>query len=401
MEVRSFSKSGYQLFRKCPYLCDQVRNKKLTRKVGPGAYIGREVHRLWHRINTKQLDPEIAADLASNEEVAGLITQTLKFGVDDSEFRQYYHELKISLQGFSCKVTLILDHVSVHWMSTLVSDLKTGWDETPDIAEMIIYALGANENWPGREYVLFRYLWARTGHITTYIFRWLSPYHVRMLGPNNFQLDLISTDGRDPLRAKVQSYITEMEQSDARATPGPHCEMMWGEPCQLLGNGCPLSPDLADTFSAPMPGPEQELIAANIMRLPEDKRPGVAFILIKNGYPIKNLPANVIGYAAQGLMQVRGGADHVAAAIREWAYPDRTYSIGEGTYGWRPARVTDVKHALELLVARGVPTEDLAKVVSISKSSLQKLPKRKYGQLGTQIADACVYYAEGKEFGKL
>ncbi|MEJ2745289.1 MAG: hypothetical protein P8123_06340 [bacterium] len=402
MKVKSFSKSGYQLFRKCPYLCDQVRNKGLKRKVGPSALNGLEIHRLYHHVGVGKLSYDGAFDKASNEEVREQFHNAMQFDVDFVGER--HHEIKLSLRGLSAPTTAILDYVVIdgEYADTIwVFDLKTGFDETPSIPEMDIYALAVHDFWPNRNRIIFGYLFTRTLHSPRFSYWWPDKHRVHMLGPNNFQRDLISTDGREPLRAKVQSYITEMEQSDARPTPGPHCEMMWGEPCQLLGNGCPISPDLAETFNAPMPEPEQELIAANIMRLPEEKRPGAAFLLLHHGYPVEQLPANVISYAYAGLMQVRGGASRVAADIRAWANAGRTFSVGKATYGMRPARVTDVEQALKLLAENDVPTEDLAKVVSLSKSSLEKLPKRKYGQLGTQIADACVYYAEGKEFGKL
>ena len=400
MEVRSFSKSGYQAFRICPWRADQIRNKGVKAKPSKAALDGREVHWLWHNMLIGKLTREEASAKASNEDVLEQFANTLLFDVDFSGKR--YHEHRIALNGLSCRSEVILDFGYTNDRTTWIYDLKTGRDESVDPVETDVSALAARQVWPAYSQTLFfRYLFTRTQHTITCAYRRPQPNHVIMTSINNVRRDLISTDGRDPLLAKVQSYIDEMRNTPPIPTPGPHCESMFGEPCQFLGTGCPLEPDARQTFNAPMPVPEQELIAANIMRLPEDKRPGAAFMLIKDGYPIDLLSPNLVSYAYQGVMQLRQGARNVADAIRSWSKTGRTFSVGKTEYGWRPQRITDVELAIRLLLENKVPSEDLAKVLSASKSGLEKLSKRKYGQLGTQIADACVYDAADKEFGKL
>jgi hypothetical protein len=311
-----------------------------------------------------------------------------------------YYEIKLSLRGLSAKSTAILDRAIVYADRISITDIKTGRDETPDIPEVDTYVLAARQTW-GENTIIFNYLYSRTGHWLTYVYHWKNRGHVRADGPNGYRRDLVSTNNQDPLQAKVESYIDEMRLTPPIPTPGPHCESMFGEPCQFLGAGCPLEPDPRESFNAPMSTGEQELIAANIMRLPEEKRPGAAFMLLRDGFPVEQLPPNVISYAYQGVMQLRQGASNVAERIRSWCYPDRSFSVGKADYGMRAKRITDVEQALKLLAANDVSIEDLAKILSTSASGLKKLSKRKYGSLGADIAEACVYYADGKDFGKL
>jgi hypothetical protein len=70
MKVNSFSKSGYQAFRICPWRADQIRNHGVKAKPSQAALDGREVHQLWHDINMGKITRDQAVDKASNDDVA-------------------------------------------------------------------------------------------------------------------------------------------------------------------------------------------------------------------------------------------------------------------------------------------------------------------------------------------
>ena len=78
--------------------------------------------------------------------------------------------------------------------------------------------------------------------------------------------------------------------------------------------------------------------------------------------------------------------------------------MGEDKYGWTttPTREVNVPEALAILTAAAMPTQDMAKAVNISYSSLSKLPKRKYGELKELLLTYCVNEVDSKpKWGKV
>jgi hypothetical protein len=90
--------------------------------------------------------------------------------------------------------------------------------------------------------------------------------------------------------------------------------------------------------------------------------------------------------------------------IEEWSKTNGNIDIGGHRYGWKNTNTNDVdtEFVLEQLIKADIPLEDIAKVVNISKTSIAKLPKKKYGDLRDTLETFGVSTVAGKpRFGEL
>lgn len=439
------TKSFWSDCQQCPWKAFQHKVHKIKSRTTKGAWIGRATHSKVTNIRRGRLildqfmaDPAFFLDsrlLDVHDEIAEMVqraftsdpivlTETEKervlyeqyFAIDDraqpgKEHREDYHDqesiwppptvtkknLRESFANGALDRLILRDNGSV-----IVDDLKTERGQSDNIFERILYVLGAKATYPGATVVTFGRHYLRTGTYVEWKYEFQNEKGKHTCIETTPEGEKITHGpfGQNPLLVYLKDFVTKIEQMEPRATPGPHCESWYGEPCQFLGNECPAAEELPaviqtsllDTAEPPGPVDAETLCKSEFLKAIAQRREG--FVLTKEQ----------AAWAYSAFIQFQGFTKALEAAIKEWSRDNGTFRVGATDYGWFtvPENAVDRECALSEML-RSMTVEEIAGVISISKSSINtKISKRKYPELREFLLSMAVSEVDSKpKFGAL
>jgi hypothetical protein len=385
MQLTPLSKSTYSVFLKCPFKAHAHKNLGHKSIAGPAAELGSAVHLVWENWLNTGKDPE-----QCDQEILDLFESAKRMSAEYLPFRDSFvteQELLFSsemavvdsaqqaaFRGFAD--LMFVDHAGrVH-----VVDLKTGRSPDDDPFERDIYAMGAALLHPESSAIIFTRLWVRknVSHSWQYYF---NDGSVTISSYQSDDVDILSgsKNPRQLLFDRLMSAVKEIEATEPTPTPGRHCENWYGQPCQFLGNICPLNS---------LPVLDQPVTVQDIM------------LAISRG----ETPVVTSETAAQlmaGSIQLQGFLKRIDAYLAQYSHDNGDITLGDAVYGWRETEKIKIDNvaALTEFVRAGIPIETVAKAVNISPTSIKKLPKQ-WDQIKNYILSFSVSSVERKtKFG--
>lgn len=272
--------------------------------------------------------------------------------------------------------------------SILVEDMKTGREERDSEIERHACVAAAKAWAPQHTHFCFDYYYVRTGNRHRWEYIYESPTTVKIYGPGD-ENPTILADDINPLVAYLLRLEKAVRDADPIPTPGDHCENMYGDGCQFLGNGCSLEQQAEAYLNKPVPV-KRVPTYRGIRKAAPEKGMWVAFWGIRRNLFPKPVPADIMGLAYQALQQVQGITKNVRKEILEWSKESGEFPVGEDVFAALPkseVKITDKELAIKLLLVESSP-ETLARAVNISPSSLEMLGKRRQGLIDS-VMDLC------------
>ena len=275
-----------------------------------------------------------------------------------------------------------------------VEDLKTGrYDTHYDPFERLAYMLGAKALHPDCNVFEFALFFCRTGAYPI----WQYQYHDGNRGlleihPNGHKTE--HHFAYNPLMVYLEYEISKLEKMEEIPNPGPHCESWYGEPCQFLGNGCPAGkciPEVVNAVVAVDQGTEE---APTIVLL--------RAIADGDEATLKTLTHDLAASSYAGAMQLEAFAKRLRKNIESWSFKNGALKIGDSRYGWFTTDQNEVDGVFVLgeMIRSKMPLAEIVKAVNISKTSLQNLSKRHYGELRELLLSMAVTVKASKpKFG--
>ena len=177
--------------------------------------------------------------------------------------------------------------------------------------------------------------------------------------------------------------------------PGPHCDSWFGgPPCPLKGTTCPLAADVPDVVDAVVVDPDIQTPSALLRNLAN---------------PDKEIEINqsVASWAYTACNQLDGFVKAVKKRIEAWSKekgPDGVFDVGGTPHGWFTSTQNEVDElfAYREMCRSDMTDEEIVKALSISKTSLSKISKRKYGDMREMLLKMAVTEVQSKpKFGPL
>ena len=291
---------------------------------------------------------------------------------NDSQVMEEYIELRLSDgqcffkpagEGDFCGY--IDRHGRDDWNNLFLEDYKSGVNEGLNRFEMESNSLLVHRAY-GRpeEPITFYYYFGRSGNVVQHTYT-----------PED--LKVIETD--------IKMRIAEIKALDPIPTPGDHCSNWYGQPCQFLGNECPLSCDLP-------------AITGDVLNRPQY---GQAFMMALMGEPMDKTVARDAFIALQ---QLRGGVDKVASRLQEFTKTNGPIRLGQDLFGVFPKyeNIVDKVAILKAFYDENLTFEDIARAINISMTSLKKLTGKEFQDLRVKLLKEHVTTVQtGERFGKL
>ncbi|MFA5187470.1 MAG: hypothetical protein WC551_13405 [Patescibacteria group bacterium] len=201
--------------------------------------------------------------------------------------------------------------------------------------------------------------------------------------------------GQNPFLFYCKGTQNNINKMEPIPIPGPHCDSWFGgPPCPLKGTTCPLAADVPAVVDAVVTDPDIETPSALLRNLADPSKE-VA------------INASVASWAYTSCNQLEGFIKAVKKRIEGWSKekgPNGVFDIGGMPHGWFTSTVNEVDalFALTELLRSEMPLEDVVKALSISKTSLSKISKRKHGELREMLLKMAVKEVESKpKFGAL
>ena len=415
-----FSKSKYDtVVRKCSWLGKAIYVDKIPREFSQAAYNGSRVHELWTDTCLGNGGYSEAMSRADNPDIAEKLHKAILSDVYFQRRHRFQYERFVALRsnGELSSATgidhttgeliggegdeiavMILDREGPVPGWHLTEDLKTtmaGYEKS-DPVEVIAYICAAKALYPRRKKFRFEYNFCMANKRMGFEFeirrdRWMWPAQKLDLG--TFKGNTICFLSK-PIWANIQQWQQEIQAAleNPEPTPGDHCIHFYGKPCQLLGNGCPLGDKVVDLVIEGQ-GKDPLLLPDTLTR----NRIGVAFMTVlaqaqsKIDLPI---PKAMRSDAYQAVLQLK----QAVAKVERILHKGGPIQIGDSIHGYvsKPTLEIDERKALAIkmmLDAGGI--DAVAKGVNIGKTSVKRLGKRAYGELGQRILDVCAEEKEG------
>lgn len=280
----------------------------------------------------------------------------------DANGKATHDKEKALVHGFLDRYFL-LDHETA-----VVDDLKTARSEEDNETERFCYVLLAFSRYSNIKRVLFALHFIRTGHYR----KWQYDFDITGKGKKQkWEVTEISPEGEsrkltgvgeNPLLLSIKAQIAEIETMSAVPIPGPHCESWYGEPCQFLGNGCPLEQ-------------QTEGVVDDIVPLSDGSAVARLRNMLIEGAPITQTDAS---WALSGIMQLEGFTKRLRKTIEGWSKNHGPIPLGESKYGWVTTKQNDVDKVAALgFMLDAMTIEEIAAVISISKTNLDKKISKK------------------------
>jgi hypothetical protein len=361
------SKTSYGVFQKCPWHLYATKILGLKDGDSAAASAGRQVHDWRAKILSGATDYESTLAEISDPEVSGLLAQTIAKSVYsdvlDQKLEQHYQNELV--HGY-------IDRSGRLNNSRLfVEDLKTGRWELDDPMERDIYSVLVwdNDATPETEDLMFVYFYCRSGQHYEHIY---------------------NREDIDTARERIAQAITEIAEASPDPNPGAHCLSWYGQPCAFHGQECPLSADVPALIDATLP---VEMAAI-----------GLAFMAIYRG-ELEVIPPSIASFALQGVQQVQAAAKIVEETLKNWSDENGPIEIGEDKFGWNPVSDYDVDKtfALQAMLSSDMPIDEIAKIVNLSKTAIERISKRRYPDLRQSILDLAISQTDGtkRRFGRI
>lgn len=363
-----FSKSRYNTWSKCHWKAYAEKVLGLKTKKTIYAANGNEVHDLRVQVQSGGTDMASALAAASSPEVSELAAKSIANSLYPDIVGEK-HEIHYHNEWFHGYV----DRIGRVNGKLFVEDLKTGRFESDDIVERDLYSVLVwdAESTPNDNELLFVRFFCRSGNHDEFRY---------------------SRNDIEEARQKLITIAGEIRDSEPEPMPGAHCLNWYGRPCEFQGNECPLARDVPTLVASAVP-----------MGLPEI---GKAFMAVyQGGLTISEIDKQTASMALQGLHQLKAASKIVEDTLKNWADECGHIEVGGAKYGWQ--NVTDYEvnkaFALEAMLRSGMEIDEVADIINISKTTIEKLSKRKYGDLRNTILSMGVEKTDGgkRKFGKI
>jgi hypothetical protein len=394
----------------CPFHAWMKKAKRVKGEQTPGARRGTKVHDQREAIlrGQKTLEEalvEVYEDpIESDRDVvawlleASIMSDPVTLSKTEANTLEMEKSILIDRSGRQVKerkeavISMRLDRMFLRDNGAVrVDDLKNAWVYEDGLNERMIYALGARVCYPKATAVEFGQLWTRFTKYPLWRFEWASPNSVTIKHPDG-RLEQYEQASGDPLLHYALDLITEVQAMDPIPRPGSHCSSWYGEPCQFIGKECPLSENVPALINetvdkAPVPN---EIAPGELLR-------GI----VTGEVP---LTPELASWAFVGMTQFKGFVKQLKKALAEWSLIHGPITLGEQQFGWftKEKRVVDKAFVLREMLDNGMTDEDIARVVSISKSGIKRIGKRKYGSLQETLLEMGIEIREGdRTFGLL
>lgn len=202
--------------------------------------------------------------------------------------------------------------------------------------------------------------------------------------------------GEEPFLAYVKHAIAKLQRTPEDPTPGPHCQSWHGEPCQFVGTDCPAGKAVGE-------------IAEETLGLPTkvgaDETTLTAFALLSEIANNKEfeLTPELTSWALTGSLQMDGFLKKVMKRLKAEIRKTGPVPVGNVKYGWftKKKSIVDKVFALKTMLRAKVPTEDIASAISLSRTSINDMPKR-LGSVRSILQRLAIREVDGNpEFGVL
>ena len=394
MRLKHFSKSSYQTFETCALRLHLHKNLGLAAEAGIPAKTGNEVHEITFKVLANELDLEQALAQATYPETPWLVQASLDAlpeACGDQEF-----EVPIFLDENGCIVDedqailkAYLDRVIWPYdcdpAALIIDDLKTGRMETDSEIERLFYVGAARQYYWECESILFRRVFSRSRNVHSWLYRW--GHNVVTVDHHDGTREEIHGATWNPLWEQIIERWNIIKASPPLPNPGPHCYKMYGQPCEFLGSLCPAySSEITSMANQYSDG-------------------GAAFLtLCAPDVSPERLAHNTVAMAFETANRLSSLCKLVSDRAAEWSKHNGPISINGQRYGWKDkvTRICDKTHALTRMLEAGVAVSDIAKTVSMSASSLKRLPKKQFGTLGEDLArESITEVIDSQTFGTL
>lgn len=362
------SKSTYGVWKKCPWKAYAHKVLKLKSVDTKVASNGKEAHDLRMQVQSGATDINTALATASSREVGELtaksIANSLYQDVTDEKHEQYYHNEYI--HGY-------IDRCG-RWNGKLfVEDLKTGRFESDDVIERDFYSVlfWDAESKPTDNELLFVRFFCRSG--------------------NHDEFHYSKADIEEA-RANIIEVVNQVKNSDPEPSPGDHCLNWYGRPCEFLSTDCPLAKDVPALVESAVPVGMAAV--------------GPAFMSIyQGGMQLSQIDNHTASLALQGVHQLKAASKAVEEFLKNWADECGPIEVGGARYGWQNVAdyEIDKPFALEAMFRSGMDIEDVANIINISKTTIEKMSKRKYGEVRETILNMGVTKTDAgkRKFAKI
>ena len=376
MIYKPISKSGISAVRMCPFKADAHKNRGFERVSNIFAERGKEVHKLKQLIDLGQISLAEVKRTTKSAEVAELVENAVKtdpyHGYEDrlceshvlvdANGRWVDSEDEAAAQGYLDSSIFVPDEL-------IVDDLKTGRSEYDDEDERHLYAgVLAKAAQPHYNKIRFVRHFARSGHRPSWLYEWEHGkdglVSLFITNPKGERKRVRGKHEFNPMILWLQRILKWIEKTEPKPRPGSHCRNWFGGgPCQFLGNICPISDQLPDII------PQKEIA------IPQ--RDAFLHFFRSKEQEFLHADAATAANALDAVYQLEAGIKDVEKKIKEWANVNGDITLNDELYGWEEKLepVIDKEVALKSLFDAGLSWQEIAKVVSVSKSSIDKLPK--------------------------
>lgn len=271
--------------------------------------------------------------------------------------------------------------------TTLIEDWKSGRWEKDNELERHEYALLGRAVYPQNNIVIFRLVFLRTGHILETKYEWSDDGNSCTVTHDGGKPKTLHGDGKDPILEYFHVRMRKIARTAPKPKPGAHCEKWFGKPCQFLGVECPLSADLPNVVEE-LTGKESKIVSDCYLKIVND--------------PNCELSEEQIALAVYANTALKKNCATVSDTIQEWSKKNGAFALGDTIYGWhaRKENTVDVPFVLATLYESGLPMDEIAKCVNVSKTSIGKLSKREHPDLRRTLEDWAITTQDGKpKFG--
>ena len=363
-----FSKSRYNVWEKCHWRAYAEKVLKLRTKKSIEAANGNEVHDLRMQVQSGGTDINTALASASSQQVSELTAKSIANSLYP-ELEGEKHEIHYHNDWFHGYV----DRVGRLNGKLFVEDLKTGRFESDDVVERDIYSVLVwdSESTPDDNELMFVRFFCRSGNHDEFHY---------------------SRNDIEEARQKLIQIAHDIANSDPDPMPGAHCLNWYGRPCEFQGTECPLAKDVPTLVESAVP---VGLAAV-----------GQAFMSIyQGGLGISSIDNHTASLALQGVHQLKAASKMVEETLKNWAEQYGPIEVGGARYGWQSVAdyEVDKSFALEAMFRSGMEIDDVAEIVNLSKTAIEKMSKRKYGEIRDTILNMGVSKVDGgkRKFAKM
>ena len=391
---RPISKSGVSVFGKCAFHYYANKNLGINDPSSPAAEDGKMTHEWRAKVFGGLLTAEEAITQAENENVRYLTQLTVVHDpYSNAITRELEQETRVDENG-ECVEDInsaiargFLDDMALYEIRLIVEDLKTGKWEYDDAFERDLYAgIMGKAKYPEKNEIHFVRHFCRSGNRPTWVYRWsrrLGVSKVEIISPDGSKEEILGRQF-NPMVATLLKIVDKIKNSDPTPNPGKQCHNWFGGPCQFRDSICPAF------------HPEAELFTSTSVNLPSvpalDIRDAVMAVKLADDDSVIALDNLTVSTAYGACLTVAAGIKQLEKKIKAWAEANGPFVVGDAKYGWHPEAIKkfDEPVAFKMILESGMEIPDMLKAINLSRSSCEKIPKRKWGELREAILAAAV-----------